>query len=80
MNQKDNMVARITIEVRSDEKEGLYSDIDMGGDNFTLIAATLEVLSYIMKSSSNDGATADELADFVRDILRDLLEEEEENA
>ena len=45
MNQKDNMVARITIEVRSDEKEGLYSDVDMGGENFTLIAATLEVLS-----------------------------------
>lgn len=80
MNQKDNMVARITIEVRSDEKEGLYSDVDMGGENFTLIAATLEVLSYIMKSSANDGVTADELADFVRDILRDLLEEEEENA
>lgn len=75
MNQKDNMVARITIEVRRDEKEGLYSDIDMGGENRPLIVAMLEALSNILKGSKNDGVTVDELADTVRDILRDLLEE-----
>lgn len=76
MNQKDNMVASITIEVRRDEKEGLYSDVDMVGETQPLIVAMIEALSGLLKQSMKDGVTEDEISDVVRDILRDLLKEE----
>ena len=76
MNQKDNMVASIKIEVRRDEKEGLYSDVDMGGENQPLIFAMIDALSGLLKQSMKDGVTEDEISDVVRDILRDLLKEE----
>lgn len=76
MNQKDNMVASITIEVRRDEKEGLYSDVDMGGETQPLIVAMIEALSGLLKQSMKDGVTEDEISDVVRYILRDLLKEE----
>ena len=76
MNQKDNMVARITIEVRRDEKERLYSHVDMGGETHPLIVAMIGALSGLLKQSMKDGVTEDEISDVVRDILRDLLKEE----
>lgn len=74
MNE-DKLVASCSIEVRRDEKGGLYYDVKVDGENIPIILAMIDALSSLLKTSMKDGVTEDEISDCMRGILRDILEE-----